>query len=67
MSRVTEYQAKIEETKKSQLIFRIEAVTRAYVADSGNLVLQGGSFVPRDALLLALWIMEVYGSAKTTD
>lgn len=67
MSMVSQYQAKIEQLKRSQLIFRIEAVTRAYVADSGNLVLQGGSFIPRDALLLALWITEVYGSAEATD
>ena len=65
MSRVTEYQAKIKEVKGAQLIFRIDAVTRAYVADSGNLILQGGSFIPRDALLLALWIMEVYDGAAT--
>ena len=66
MSVVSEHVAKLKEFDRDRLRLRIGAATRAYVTDTGMLCMQGGAFKAEEALVLALWIMEVYGNAEDT-
>ena len=61
MSYVSQYIAKLASVRKGELRFKIDNVTRAYVTEMGTLVTTGGAFNVKDALALAIWIVEVYG------
>ena len=67
MSIVGEYRAALAQLRRTELRFKVDNVTRAYITEVGGLVMTGGPFNADDALELAAWIVEVYHDPEVID